>query len=116
MATVASLLLQIGEAARKFKLLQNSSKAASTNQEKGDNDGEGRKGGEEKGEEPEWEISFEQLVANVLTQPALVSFFESQSDIVEVINKHQSQKFSRQTSSTSSTPSANENFLNLTLI
>lgn len=54
--------------------------------------------------EPEWIITFEQFVANMLTEPAIVTYFERQLDVIRVISNYQSQRFKRQISSTPSTP------------
>ncbi|XP_061690468.1 TBC1 domain family member 9B isoform X3 [Syngnathoides biaculeatus] len=82
-ATVASLLLRIGEVGKKF----NNSKSEATGAD-GDAD---------------WSISFRQVLASVLTEPPLVDFFERKRDIRDKMAAREARQAAlRQTASVSS--------------
>ncbi|ESO10999.1 hypothetical protein HELRODRAFT_190267 [Helobdella robusta] len=48
-------------------------------------------------EDDDWSITFEQFVASMLTEPPIVTFFENQSSLKDLISTYQSRKFTRQT-------------------
>lgn len=70
-ATVSTLLLKLGEVTRKFQ----SSKEAQTNESSAD----------------EWFITFEQLIASLLTDNLLVKYFDQKFDITNRLNEYKSQ-------------------------
>ncbi len=44
---------------------------------------------------PDWEVNLEQILASVLTEPALVEFFEKKWDLAELIRRYKNQRFQR---------------------
>ncbi|KAM9486247.1 TBC1 domain family member 8 [Clarias gariepinus] len=73
-AVVTSLVLQIGEARHKAAEAKESDQSASA-----------AEGGSESAGETEWTVSFEQILASLLTEQVLVNFMESPIDLGEKI-------------------------------
>uniref|UniRef100_A0AAQ4Q4Z9 TBC1 domain family member 9B n=1 Tax=Gasterosteus aculeatus aculeatus TaxID=481459 RepID=A0AAQ4Q4Z9_GASAC len=85
-ATVASLLLRIGEVGKRFN----------------NNNGGGRKADNPAAQDVDWSITFEQVLASLLTEPPLVDYFEKKRDFKNKMAACKAQRaVERQTSSTS---------------
>lgn len=120
LATVANLLLQLGEAGRKLKLKtkikSESQQSCKVEQESKLNlsnhvntialtaPSSGSVSFSNATSEATWSITFEQFVASMLTESALVSFFEKQHDLSLKVSTHQQRKYSRQVSSPPASP------------
>ena len=89
-ATVATLLLQIGEVGKQFQssIGDSSSPRAPTLP---DDFSAATDSG--------WTISFEQLLASMLTESPLVSYFEKSVDVIPAIDRFRSWRLLRQSSS-----------------
>ena len=75
-ATVSTLLLKLGEVTRKFQ--SSTSKEAQPNEPK-------------ECSTDEWFITFEQLIASLLTDNLLVKYFDQKYDITNRLNEYKSQ-------------------------
>jgi TBC1 domain family member 8/9 len=85
-AAVATLLLQIGEVGKQFRFgddVQNVSNYSSSF-------------------DSYWTITFEQLLASMLTESSLVNYFERQNDLTPAVARFRSRRLLRQTSSSPS--------------
>jgi len=80
-ATVATLLLQLGEVGKQFRS-GDSLPVISTSQM-----------------DSSWFITFEQLLASVLTESALVNYFEQLIDLTQTIERFRSRRLLRHMSS-----------------
>ena len=95
-ATVSTLLLKLGEATRKF---QNDSNSRSMTESNTRNDTINThtksatisSGINETAENNQWSISFEQLLASMLTDNMLVSYFETKYDLNKKLGDYKSQ-------------------------
>lgn len=112
-ATVSTLLLKLGEVSRKYQnetsrsstisenLLSNKSTTNSIAAKSDDLDELNRKMAKsatvsaastgEEGENKEWSISFEQLLASLLTDNLLVAYFDTSFDLNKKLNEYKSQ-------------------------
>lgn len=77
-ATVTSLVLQIGEAGHRGRC---SGSDVSGQEEAGPGDCGGDGSGEDSAAESEWTVSYAQILASLLTEQALVNFFEKPADL-----------------------------------
>lgn len=82
-AAVATLLLQIGEVGKQFRCGEDLPIECSCSSFLDSN----------------WTITFEQLLASMLTEHALVNYFEQQVDLTPAIARFRSRRLLRQTSS-----------------
>ncbi|XP_077388078.1 TBC1 domain family member 9B isoform X2 [Festucalex cinctus] len=117
-ATVASLLLRIGEVGKKFnnghKMAAGGSPppdhdhdddASSSSSVLSDEDSEQPRRRRGSAADADWSVTFEQVLASMLTEPALVDYFERKRDIRERMDACQSREAARrQNSSASSEP------------
>lgn len=109
-ATVATLLLQIGEVGKQFTSLSVSDSlstlplecSASPVTAAGANIGEpdsldlNRSSGSSL--DHDWSITFEQFLASMLTEQPLIGYFESQMDVISAIERFRNRRLQRQTS------------------
>lgn len=80
-ATVSTLLLKLGEVTRKFQ------SSTSTKEEE-----EKAKAAASSEDGPLfWHITFEQLIASLLTDNLLVQYFDTRYDINNILNEYKSQ-------------------------
>ncbi|XP_041663137.1 TBC1 domain family member 8 [Cheilinus undulatus] len=86
-ATVTSLVLQIGEAGHRA----NSSQSEVTETKPSDVSAED--GGVDKTSETDWTISFAQILASLLTEQALVNFFEKPVDLTVKISEAKEKQY-----------------------
>lgn len=99
-ATVSTLLLKLGEATRKFQNETNSRSMTETNNTKNEtniDDNHHSKnatistGIVNETENNQWSISFEQLLASLLTDNMLVAYFDSKYDLNKKLGEYKSQ-------------------------
>ena len=107
-ATVATLLLQIGEVGKKFSSLSVSDTTpthpleCSTSSETSDTTGKpdsldlNRSSGSTI--DQSWSVTFEQFLASMLTEEPLVSYFESHVDVMPAIERFRNRRLLRQSS------------------
>ncbi|XP_061541189.1 TBC1 domain family member 9B isoform X1 [Phycodurus eques] len=93
-ATVASLLLRIGEVGKKFNNNHRATAASGQTEEArrapADDDAPGAPT-----EDADWSISFQQVLASVLTEPPLVDFFERKRDIRDKMAAREARRVAR---------------------
>ena len=107
-ATVATLLLQIGEVGKQFSSLSVShnlptqpcecepSPVAGAMSGKPDSlDMSSRSGS---AVDHDWSITFEQFLASMLTEQPLIGYFESQADVIPAVERFQNRRLQRQSS------------------
>jgi len=109
-ATVATLLLQIGEVGKQFSNISiaestttqplESSASSATSATMGKPDSLDLERSSESTIDHSWSISFEQFLASMLTEEPLVSYFESQVDVMPAIERFRNRRLQRQSSST----------------
>lgn len=89
-ATVASLLLRLGEVGKRFNCKKGAEpEAASPPAPEGEQEGNredsqltgGRGRGQGSLPDADWSITFEQVLASLLTEPPLVDYFERKRDV-----------------------------------
>lgn len=115
LATVGTLLLQIGEVRKKLALQKaemiaeamlesaNSNSVADESQKLKDE--KSQKFKDEKSlaidvdSQSDWMINFEQVLASILTEETLVAYFEQKPNLTELIEKFRATRFQRQDSS-----------------
>ena len=56
--------------------------------------------------DPDWEITFEQFLASMLTEPELVNYFETKLDLCNTIEKFRKRRLYESTLSMSQSPTA----------
>ena len=88
-ATVTSLVLQIGEASHRG-LSSSESEVTSQEEVKG---APPAQTAEDTGADKEWTISFAQILASLLTEQALVNFFEKPVDLTEKISEAKEKQY-----------------------
>jgi hypothetical protein len=102
-ATVATLLLQIGEVGKQFYAASVTSSAVAAS-------GDMQPGAVQQQQRPDslkvdslldtdWSITFEQLLASMLTESALVNYFECCVDLMPAIERFRNRRLQRQASS-----------------
>jgi len=80
-SVVGTLLLQIGEVGQKFDKRKSFDKEFEETVEVGDQVDGSVAGKDDKSNEQNWTISFEQFLASILTEPALVEHFSDKIDL-----------------------------------
>jgi len=111
-ATVATLLLQIGEVGKQFTKLSvsdnglpahppesSTSPAADAMSGKPDTLDLNRTSGSSL--DHDWSMTFEQFLASMLTEQPLISYFESQMDLIPAVERFRNRRLQRQTSASS---------------
>lgn len=114
LATVGTLLLQIGEVRKKLALqkaemiaeamLESASNSVADESQKL-KDEKLQKYKDEKSlaidvdSQSDWMINFEQVLASILTEETLVAYFEQKPNLTELIEKFRTTRFQRQDSS-----------------
>lgn len=113
-ATVATLLLQIGEVGKQFSNLSvsdslptqlhecSASPVADAMSGKPDTLNLNRSSGSTL--DHDWSMSFEQFLASMLTEQSLIDYFESQMDVIPAIERFKNRRLQRQTSASPPPP------------
>jgi len=110
-ATVASLLLRIGEVGKQFSNLsvpvsvseqpQESSDLPTASAVVGKPDTLDLSGSSASSVDRFWSITFEQFLASMLTEEPLIDYFEKQVDVIPAIERFRNRRLQRQTSASS---------------
>ena len=105
LATVGTLLLQIGEVGKKFPstcLSPETPAEEAANQMKELNVDDSKSAREAGAKvDVEWSITFEQYLASMLTEPPLVKYFEERVDLAPSIEKFRNRRLYSRSESTS---------------
>lgn len=96
-ATVTSLLLRMEEVGRKLHSPTSSAKGFSGTVCKGNTESHLEKDLSSLREEPQWSFSFEQILASLLNEPALVRFFEKPIDVKAKLENAKTSQLSSRT-------------------
>jgi len=114
-ATVATLLLQIGEVGKQFSGLSVSDRSSSLLEQPLESSAIGepdrstarnRSSTQGSSVDRDWSITFEQFLASMLTEQALIGYFEDPVDVMSAIERFRHRRLQRQTSAASSAPVA----------
>jgi len=111
-ATVATLLLQIGEVGKQFTSLsvsdslpaqpsECSGAPAVTDAKIGEPDCLDLNRGSASSVDHDWSITFEQFLASMLTEQPLIAYFESEMDVISAVERFRNRRLQRQTSASS---------------
>jgi len=108
-ATVATLLLQIGEVGKRFTDLSVSDTSSLLSHERSPSSVIGEpdslavnRSSAGSLVDHDWSVSFEQFLASMLIEQPLIGYFESQSDVMSAIERFRRRRLQRQTSTASS--------------